>query len=213
MRLLKLVDKHGSITRAAGEMKMSYRHAWGIINKINEAQGEKVVESERGGTSGGMTRITKAGRKLIQDYEERKKGTEIIMKYGPRPAITVDGIIVKRGKVLLIKRKNPPFKDAFALPGGFVEYREPVEDAVVREIAEETGLRTKIERLVGVYSAPDRDPRGHTISVIYELSIISGSGRAGSDARAIQWFSLDLLPQLAFDHREILNDFLEMRSK
>ena len=88
------------------------------------------------------------------------------MKY-KSPKLTVDGILLKKGEILLIKRKNPPFKNSWALPGGFVEYGEKTEDAVLREFFEETGLKTTIKKLIGVYSDPDRDPRGHTVSIIY----------------------------------------------
>ena len=72
------------------------------------------------------------------------------------PKLTVDGIILKNQKILLIRRKNPPFKDKWALPGGFVEYDEKVEDAIIREVFEETGLKTKICDFFGVYSDPGR---------------------------------------------------------
>jgi 8-oxo-dGTP diphosphatase len=213
VKLLKLVNKYGSIKKAAEEMEMSYRHAWGIINKINESLGETAVESERGGSSGGRTVVTRVGLDLISAYEERMKATDVIMKFGPRPAITVDGIIEKDRKVLLVKRKNPPFKGSFAIPGGFVEFKEPVEEAVLREIQEETGLKTKIAGFIGVYSAPDRDPRGHTISVVYELKITGGKVRAGSDAQDLQWFKVKDLPELAFDHNDIMNDYLKRKKK
>ena len=80
------------------------------------------------------------------------------------PKLTVDAIITKNDKILLIKRRRKPFKDFWALPGGFVNYGEKVEDAVIREVLEETNLECKIEKLLGVYSDPNRDPRGHTVS-------------------------------------------------
>jgi len=110
--------------------------------------------------------------------------------------------------VVLVERKYPPFKGAFALPGGFVEYGESTEQAVVREIQEETGLKTRVERLVGVYSDPDRDPRGHTVSAVYVLEILGGELRAGSDAQKVGVFSKSEFPKLAFDHKQILKDAL-----
>ena len=79
------------------------------------------------------------------------------------PKITVDGIIKKGNEILLIRRRNIPFKNSWALPGGYLEYNEKTEDAVIREIFEETGLFTEIINLIGVYSDPKRDPRGHTV--------------------------------------------------
>ncbi|RLI30286.1 NUDIX hydrolase, partial [Candidatus Bathyarchaeota archaeon] len=84
------------------------------------------------------------------------------------PRIAVDVVIVRKdGSIVLIKRKNEPFKDHWAIPGGFVEYGERVEEAAIREAKEETGLEIRIKKLVGVYSDPNRDPRGHVISITY----------------------------------------------
>ena len=124
------------------------------------------------------------------------------------PALTVDGIVILEGQLVLIRRKNPPFQGAFALPGGFVEYGETVEEAVVREVEEETGLLTRIKNMVGVYSDPDRDPRGHTVSIAFELETISGSLQAGDDASTASLHPLDKLPELAFDHSRIIKYYL-----
>lgn len=124
------------------------------------------------------------------------------------PRITTDGAIIKDNKILLIKRKNNPYKGKWALPGGFVEYKERVEDAVVREVFEETGLKTKIRDLIGIYSDPNRDPRGHTITIVYFLDILSGELNSGDDANDVNFFDLKDLPQLAFDHNIILKDVI-----
>ncbi|AGK60259.1 ADP-ribose pyrophosphatase [Archaeoglobus sulfaticallidus PM70-1] len=118
--------------------------------------------------------------------------------------LTVDAIVPYRGGIVLIRRKNEPFKGYYALPGGIVEYGESVESAVLRELKEETGLDGKIYKLVGVYSDPNRDPRGHFVSVCF---IVKGKGRlkAGSDAREVGVFSLDELPELAFDHKKMID--------
>ncbi len=123
------------------------------------------------------------------------------------PKLTVDGIVFEEGKVLLVKRKREPFKGRWALPGGFVNYNERVEDAVVREVKEETNLETEIDYLFGVYSDPDRDPRGHTVSIVYVLKRRGGTLRGGDDAEDARFFPLDELPELAFDHGKILSDF------
>ena len=129
------------------------------------------------------------------------------------PALAVDGIILLDGQLVLVRRKNPPFKGTYALPGGFVEVGESVEDAVVRELFEETGLKGKIKRLVGVYSDPDRDPRGHTVSLVFELEYLSGKLRAGDDAAGVSKFDLSKLPKLAFDHEKIIRDFLRLNPR
>jgi 8-oxo-dGTP diphosphatase len=119
------------------------------------------------------------------------------------PKLTVDAVILYNGRIVLIRRKNPPFQGKFALPGGFVEIGETVEAAVVREALEETGLSIEIVKLLGVYSDPRRDPRGHTVSVVY-LSVGSGDLKAGSDASDAYLFDISDLPEMAFDHNTIL---------
>lgn len=121
------------------------------------------------------------------------------------PALTVDAVLLKGREVLLIRRANAPFRDAWAIPGGFVEVGERVEDAARRELMEETGLRGDIVDLLGVWSDPSRDPRGHTITVVYVCKVggIIDLG-AGDDAAEARWFALDKLPDLAFDHAEIV---------
>ena len=125
-----------------------------------------------------------------------------------KPSITVDGVIIKNGKILLVKRRNEPFKGKWALPGGFVEYGETVEKAVLREVKEETGMDAKIKKLVGVYSDPARDPRGHTISIVFLLEG-KGDAIAGDDAIEAKFFDLNELPPLAFDHEKIIKDAIQ----
>ncbi len=122
-------------------------------------------------------------------------------------SLAVDGVVIKDGKLVLIRRKNWPFKGCYALPGGFVEYGEKVEEAVKREVKEETGLDAGIKKLLGVYSDPCRDPRGHMISVVYLMEAEEGELDAGDDASSAHLFSLENLPPLAFDHDIILGNF------
>jgi len=128
--------------------------------------------------------------------------------YYKSPKLTTDGAIIKDGRILLIKRKNEPFKGKWALPGGFVEYGEKVEDAVVREVKEETGLITKTKEILGVYSDPNRDPRGHTVTVVFLLEIINGKLKAEDDADSVKFFNLNKLPDLSFDHGKIIQDII-----
>ena len=126
------------------------------------------------------------------------------------PALTVDGVLIEDGKILLIKRGREPFKGKWALPGGFVEYGERVEDAVIREFKEETGLDTEIKALVGIYSDPKRDPRGHTVSIAYLLERKGGEVKGGDDASDAKFFDIEGLPELAFDHAKIIGDALRL---
>ena len=120
------------------------------------------------------------------------------------PTPTVDIIIILGNGVVLIKRKNPPL--AWALPGGFVDYGESLEQAAVREALEETGLAIKLYRQFHTYSDPDRDPRQHTVSTVF-LATATGSPVAGDDADEVAIFSEEALPPLAFDHARILADY------
>lgn len=127
------------------------------------------------------------------------------------PVPTVDVIIeTAGGGIVLIGRKNPPY--GWALPGGFVDYGETVEDAAVREALEETSLHVTLTGLLGVYSSPDRDPRQHTISTVFTANA-SGRPRAGDDAADIGIFREENLPRpIAFDHKIILSDYFRMKS-
>jgi 8-oxo-dGTP diphosphatase len=124
------------------------------------------------------------------------------------PIIAVDTFIVRRdGTFVLIKRKNDPFKDHWAIPGGMVKYGEKVEDAAVREAMEETGLIVKLERIIGVYSDPQRDPRGHIISIAFLAKEVGGNLKASSDAKQVKSFCR-IPKKIAFDHDKIIKDSL-----
>jgi len=135
------------------------------------------------------------------------------------PALTVDGVVLVRRpgswgeedlSVLLVKRGRDPFKGAYALPGGFVDYGEDPDDAVNRELAEETGLTGIPFQQFRVFGKPDRDPRGHTVSIVYygvllgDLPTVVG----GDDAIGAEWFPVRSLPRLAFDHAHIVAQVL-----
>jgi 8-oxo-dGTP diphosphatase len=131
------------------------------------------------------------------------------------PLLTVDALIVDPARgVLLIRRKHPPFEGRWALPGGFVEVGETCEAACAREAREETGLEVEPVELIGVYSAPDRDPRGHTVSPVYLCKPLRGSTLGGDDAAEARWFTDLAGVELAFDHACVLADafFLQPRN-
>lgn len=129
------------------------------------------------------------------------------------PLLTVDAVIAKDGGFVLIRRKNEPFKGCWALPGGFVERGETVEDATRREAREETGLDIELLALLGVYSDPKRDPRGHTVSIVYIAKPVGGELQAADDAAEAGIFRPEDDPDLAFDHAVILNDALDALRK
>jgi 8-oxo-dGTP diphosphatase len=125
------------------------------------------------------------------------------------PALTVDVVIELAGRgIVLIERRYPP--PGWALPGGFVDVGETVEAAAVREAKEETSLDVELVELLGVYSDPARDPRGHTVSVVY-VGRATGEPRAEDDAKNVGVYTLDRLPELAFDHARILDDYRRRR--
>lgn len=126
------------------------------------------------------------------------------------PPVAADVIVEIGDHVVLIERRN--FPHGWALPGGFVDFGETVEQAAVREMREEISLEVELRALLGVYSRPDRDPRGQTITVVY-IGRASGEPRGADDAREARLFQPDNPPTpLAFDHAEILADYLRYKA-
>lgn len=124
-------------------------------------------------------------------------------------SVTTDSVIFFSGegetKVLLVKRKKDPYKGKWALPGGFLEEDEPLEEGAKRELEEETGLKVKRLKQLRTFGTPGRDPRGRTISIVFFGEITSEESVKGNDdAEEAKWFHLDELPQLAFDHSEVM---------
>ncbi len=163
--------------------------------------------------SGSQLRASALGAALLEEFEHRKAAHEAHEVPKLRaPLLAVDGIVLLGGKLVAIRRRYDPFRGQFAIPGGLVEYGESLEEAVVREVREETGLETKVTSLVGVYSRADRDPRGHVISAVYELEVVGGTLDSGSDAAGVELLDLLSLPAVAFDHGEIIADFRAQRT-
>jgi len=129
------------------------------------------------------------------------------------PSLTVDAVWIAGDRVLLVRRGRAPFRGRWAFPGGFVELGETVEEAVVRELHEETGLRPAKVRLMGVYSRPGRDPRGPTVTIAYRMAGRPAPPMGASDAREARWVDIAKARGLAFDHDEILRDALKTRRR
>jgi len=135
----------------------------------------------------------------------------------PRPSLTADISVFARDgktvKVLLVRRGRHPFKDYWALPGGFVRPDETVQESAARELAEETGIRNRVLIPVNIYSTPGRDPRGWTVSMLYtcEIDLSEANVAAGDDAAQAKWFNLATAMdmKLAFDHAEMLREAAE----
>jgi len=126
------------------------------------------------------------------------------------PLVAVDAVVkYSENSIVLIRRKNPPFRGEFALPGGFVDIGETVEEACIRETYEETNIRVTIKKLIGVFSAPNRDPRGHNISIAFLCKPLTDSEKpmAKDDAQALEIVKFKDISslKLAFDHKDIIN--------
>ena len=133
----------------------------------------------------------------------------------PRPAVTADVAVLRLDQVpeiLLVQRKDPPFKNSWALPGGFMEMDETLEEAARRELLEETGINAGELIRFDTYDVPGRDPRGRTITQVFIMlwKQEMGTPGAGSDAKSLRWHGLTELPELAFDHGEIVRDVIKM---
>jgi 8-oxo-dGTP diphosphatase len=144
--------------------------------------------------------------------KERMRSDEAPLKR--KPSIATDAIITRelKGKkqILLVLRGNEPYKGMWALPGGFLEYDESGEEAILREVEEETGLKGSKAVLKTVRSQPGRDPRGHVISLVYTVTVKGElESLAGDDAAEARWFEISALPDLAFDHAEIIGEVLD----
>lgn len=135
----------------------------------------------------------------------------------PRPAVTTDCVVFtqeEEPKVLLIQRGNEPYKGCWAFPGGFMNMEETAEECAVRELKEETGLTVKQIQQIGAYSKVDRDPRGRTISIAYLAIVDAPTAVSGmDDAAKAAWFPLSSLPDLAFDHQDIMADAIALFNK
>jgi len=139
-----------------------------------------------------------------KNYNEQKQ-------HESRPT-TIDVVVVKENKILLVKRKNQPYKDKWALPGGFVKINEDTLSAAKREVKEETGVSIEILGIIGVYSDPKRDER-HTISIAYlgfPLNPNSKLKPQKNETKEVKWFEIDKLPELAFDHKQIVEDAISV---
>lgn len=135
----------------------------------------------------------------------------------PRPSVTTDAIIIAKENntyyILLIKRGNEPFKGKWALPGGFIEMDEDLDEACYRELREETNLSDVSLTQFATFGKPDRDPRGRTISLVFwGITDKKTPIAAGDDAAEAKWFELDALPPLAFDHEPILQKFIDEKN-
>ncbi|MDI9309462.1 MAG: NUDIX hydrolase [Limnohabitans sp.] len=125
--------------------------------------------------------------------------------YTSKIFVTVDVVLYKNNQILLIKRRNEPFRDCWALPGGFVDENEDLEDAARRELFEETTVKVNSLEQIGAFGKPFRDPRHHSISIAFFGRVPEETiAIAADDPKEAEWFSIDDLPELAFDHKEII---------
>lgn len=136
------------------------------------------------------------------------------MNFLPSIFVTVDVLLFRTvngtREILLIERLKEPFKNCWALPGGFVDPGEDLEDVAKRELLEETSVHIPSLRQVKAYGQPGRDPRGHTVSIVFSGTVDETTvAKARDDAKSVHWFPLDDLPPLAFDHRLIIEETIK----
>jgi 8-oxo-dGTP diphosphatase len=131
------------------------------------------------------------------------------------PYLTVDSVVMEKGKILLVKRKGNPFVGYWALPGGFMERGETLRKAAPREVLEETGMKVSIEKMIAIYDDPKRNPMGHAVTVTFLCKVTGGKLRPQEEeVSETRFFSIPEISKLklAFDHRRIIRDALKMRS-
>ena len=196
--LLRL--REGGVAEAAVALGISERTVRRRVRSIERGAGGKVLENGR---------LNRLGVDLVERMELYVRLLDEQMRHlWCKPSLTCDGLVVRQGKVLLVRRGKEPYQGRYALPGGFVEYGESAPDCAVREVKEETGLDTEVLRLVGVYSEMGRDPRGHFVTLLYLMSEIGGELKAGDDAEVAGFFDTSDLPEMAFDHERMIADGL-----
>lgn len=213
-RLLRSIKDRGSLEGAALTVRKSPRACLRILRRMERRLGEGGLLVPRSAGEGEEWTLTTTGERLLEIFENHKRAFDAqVLRRFRNPVLGVDGIVVEDDTILLVRRGQEPFQGCWALPGGFVEYGEEVEKTVVRELREETGLSAEVKRLVGVYSAPGRDPRGQVVTMVFELQRTGGKLASGDDAAEVGHFPLDRLPDLAFDHSRIIGEYLRCKQK
>jgi 8-oxo-dGTP diphosphatase len=206
--VLRSIAEGRSLARTAQALGLSLKKVRSLIAEMERAQGSELVR-RRSGSKGGLT---EEGAKLLDAYDNHSRAAkEQIERRFSNPVLTVDGILSLQQGIVLVRRGQEPGRGMLALPGGIVEYGETVESAISREFLEETGLRTEVVRLLGVYSNPERDPRGHFISLLFELNQVGGRLRSGDDAAEALVVPMAEIGALAFDHGTMIRDFLQRK--
>lgn len=199
LRLLLLI-RDGGLKVASENLVLSESTVRRRVRRIELRMGERVLE-------GGA--LNQFGCEIVERMQLYHRLLEAQVEHlWSKPSLTCDGLVIRDRKVLLIKRGREPFLGKYALPGGFVEYGESAEECVVREVREETGLETEVVRLVSAYSEMGRDPRGHFITLLYLLKVKGGALKAGDDAESADFYDVEGLPEMAFDHRQMIIDGL-----
>jgi orotate phosphoribosyltransferase len=202
-----VVTAGGSILRACEAVRAAGAEIMGSWCLVDRGQGGREKLADAGAPLQALFEV----REILSEDAAADSGPAAAGRWPPEtPKLTVDAVLEPvPGQVLLIERTNPPY--GWALPGGFVEPGESAEDAVRREIAEETGLILSELAQMHTYSRPDRDARMYTASVVFTARA-SGEAKAGDDAGRVRLFPLDHLPEaICFDHREILEDYRTRR--
>ncbi len=205
--ILRAWEREGSLARASRAAGVELGQARALVRHAGEALGGPLL---RAGKS--PPRLTLAASRALREFESRNGALHVHLAGGQRsPILSVDAVVPYRSSIVLVRRRHPPYQGHLVLPGGIVEYGERVEEAIVREVREETGLRTAVDHLVGVYSNPKRDPRGHNVSTLFSVRVVGGRLKAGDDAEGVELHPLDRLPRLGFDHAQMVREYMASR--
>ena len=189
----RAIKSHGDVPRKIA--------AGGLDARFLSATGSSALQSD------GLS-VSDALRNAMNIYENKTSlSREQLVNRWKSPSVAADSILVRNGSILLIKRRNEPYRGHFALPGGIVDEWETLEQCALRELLEETGIKGSIRSLLGVYSDPDRDPRVRMISAAYVIDYLEGEPEAGDDASGALFIPLNELPKLAFDHDRVVDEF------
>ena len=132
------------------------------------------------------------------------------------PLICTDGVILNKGKVLLVKRSIKPFKGFWTIPGGHIDFGETSQESLIREIKEETNIDVEIVKLIKIYDNPKRDPWGHIISIAYLCKPLSSDAIfiENEEVESLYWCDINKLPEnIGFDHRTMINDAIQMKDE
>ncbi|MEM3852431.1 MAG: NUDIX hydrolase [Methanomassiliicoccales archaeon] len=193
------------LTHAEAESLLAGRLGEVVENELNLRAGRLGLGKLMDGG-----KLTETGERVMAIYRNKKQlANEQLIHRWKSPSVAADSIVCVNDTILLVKRRNDPYKGRYVLPGGILEEHETLEECAVRELREETGIDGKVVALLSVHSDPSRDPRVRMISAIYVVEPLHTNLTAGDDAAEAVFMPIDSLPPLAFDHDMAIEEFVK----